>query len=114
MCIDDMSKYRSLGEEYVPFIINEYRYWTLMREYEAALEKVTQPDFMNYSWLANFFHAHGGHGHIHFLPRYKNTRVFAGITFSDGRWGKNAWPSEPFKLEEQILFQLRDALRANI
>ncbi|MBI2610743.1 hypothetical protein HYW60_02285 [Candidatus Kaiserbacteria bacterium] len=148
-----MSKYRSLDEQYIQFIVKEYKHWTLllhddqrylgrayawlvregnmqrlsgvkddemtelrilMREYEGMLRKLSQPDFMNYSWLANMFQQHGGHGHMHLIPRYEESRTFAGIEFVDQRWGKNPLPSEEFKLPEEILFQLRDTIRAGI
>jgi diadenosine tetraphosphate (Ap4A) HIT family hydrolase len=148
-----MTKYRSIDEPYVKWIIKEYTYWTLllnedqrylgracawlvreggmqrfseitdeemselrivMREYETALKELSQPDFMNYAWLANLISEHGGHGHMHLVPRYQDSRTFAGVEFTDGRWGKNFSPSEEFKPPEEILLQLRDRLRATL
>ena len=83
----------------------------VMREYESALKELWNPDFMNYAWLANFFSEHGGHGHLHLIPRYQDSRTFAGIDFVDGRWGKNFSPYEALKPSEEILIQLRDALK---
>jgi len=92
--------------------MNELR--IVMREYEAALQELWKPDFMNYAWLANLIAEHGGHGHLHLVPRYKESRTFAGVEFIDGRWGKNFSPSEEFKPSEEILIQLRDVLRENV
>lgn len=86
----------------------------LMKEYESAVAKLFAPDFMNYCWLANLFAQHGGHGHMHFIPRYKEPRTFAGIEFVDGRWGKNFTPYEEYEPPEDILFAIRDALRAEL
>ena len=146
-------KYRSIDAPYIPYIIKEYRYWTLsihndqrylgrayawlvreggmqrlseitdeemfelrlvMREYEKALRKLWSPDFMNYAWLANLFEEHGGHGHLHLIPRYEYARTFANVTFVDGRWGKNYAPFEAFKPEEHLLLEIRDALRVAV
>ena len=86
----------------------------VMREYEKALRKLWSPDFMNYAWLANLFEEHGGHRHLHLIPRYKYARTFANVTFVDGRWGKNYAPFEAFKPEEHLLLEIRDALRVAV
>ncbi|TSC61807.1 MAG: Uncharacterized protein Athens041674_653 [Parcubacteria group bacterium Athens0416_74] len=86
----------------------------ILREFESALKQLWNPDFMNYAWLANLFHEHGGHGHMHLIPRYKEARNFANTEFVDGRWGKNFSPSEPFEVEEDILVQIRDAMKAHL
>jgi diadenosine tetraphosphate (Ap4A) HIT family hydrolase len=86
----------------------------VMREYEVALKRLWAPDFMNYAWLANLISSHGGHGHLHLIPRYKDARSFAGIEFIDGRWGKNFSPSEEFKPSEDVLAQIRDSLKAKL
>jgi diadenosine tetraphosphate (Ap4A) HIT family hydrolase len=64
----------------------------VIKEYEAALTKLWKPDFMNYAWLANNYHEHGGHGHMHLIPRYKDDREFNGRIYRDTRWGKNYTP----------------------
>lgn len=83
----------------------------VMREYEAALQEIWDPDFMNYAWLANLFNEHSGHGHIHLIPRYKESRSFAGVDFIDGRWGKNFTPCEEFRPTQEVLLQIRDGLK---
>lgn len=148
-----MEKYKSIDPRYIPWVIKEYQYWTILlheeqrylgrayvwlvregemqrfsgltdeeytelqmviREYEKALGTLWSPDFMNYAWLANYFHEHGGHGHMHLIPRYKGERVFADTTFVDGRWGKNFVPNEEFKPAEGTLLRIRDALKSAI
>lgn len=86
----------------------------VMREYERALKELWNPDFMNYAWLANLISEHGGHGHLHLIPRYKDPRTFANVEFIDGRWGKNFSPSEAFKPSENVLTQIRDILKGKV
>jgi len=86
----------------------------VINEYENAIKSLWNPDFMNYAWLANLIAQHGGHGHLHLIPRYKGPRSFAGIEFIDGRWGKNYSPYEHFKPAQESIFQVRDALKSAI
>lgn len=86
----------------------------VMKEYEQVLSNLYKPDFMNYAWLANIFVEHGGHGHLHLIPRYNEKRVFADTTFVDGRWGKNYSPSEEFKPSESVMFQIRDIVKSEL
>lgn len=86
----------------------------IMRDYEMALQKLSQPDFMNYCWLANLIAEHGGHGHMHLIPRYKEPRTFNGIEFVDGRWGKNYTPNEEFKPDPALFESIRDRLKSHL
>lgn len=73
----------------------------VLPDYETALQKLWQPDHLNYAWLGNFFHMHKGHGHLHLIPRYENSRTFEGKKFIDDRWGQNYVPysQEPVSIE---------------
>jgi diadenosine tetraphosphate (Ap4A) HIT family hydrolase len=63
---------------------------------------------MNYAALSNTSPAI----HVHIVPRYKETREFAGTIFNDNRWGKNYAPYDrSFVLEESILFKVRDVIK---
>ena len=86
----------------------------VIKEYEVAVGKLWKPDFMNYCWLANLFSAHGGHGHMHLIPRYQGPRVFEGIEFTDDRWGQNYTPSTPMELSEEMYGKIRDALKRGL
>lgn len=66
----------------------------VLKEYELALEALWKPDHMNYMWLGNFFHEHGGHGHMHVLPRYKTPRIVDGVTYEDKKYGGFHYPYE--------------------
>jgi diadenosine tetraphosphate (Ap4A) HIT family hydrolase len=84
----------------------------ILPEYEAALQALWQPDHMNYAWLGNGFAMHGGHGHMHLIPRYETPRVFNGRTFTDELWGNNYTPTPKLDLPRDELLAIRDALRA--
>lgn len=105
----DMQRISSLNQ------IERYELWSkLLPEYEQAIERLWQPDHMNYAWLGNFIELHNGHGHMHLIPRYKHSREFSGITFEDGRWGKNYVPYAQEKRSLQTALAVRDALRKEI
>jgi diadenosine tetraphosphate (Ap4A) HIT family hydrolase len=86
----------------------------VLPDYEHAVAKLWQPDHMNYAWLGNLFNLHNGHGHMHMIPRYSAEREFAGLVFTDPRWGKNYVPYETDERSIDVAFQVRDALRAEI
>ena len=68
----------------------------------------SQPDMpLNYASLGNI----ARHLHVHVIPRYKSSRFFDGITFTDQRWGQNYAPYDySFKVPETTLFKICDAL----
>ena len=82
--------------------------------YEEATEKLWQPDHMNYLWLGNNFHEHKGHGHLHLVPRYQNSREFSGMTFTDENWGRNCFPHTDLFPPKETLVGIRDALREEL
>lgn len=86
----------------------------VMKDHEAALDRLWKPDHMNYSWLGNGFEENGGRGHIHLIPRYKEPRTFAGVVFEDHRWGETPWPYEPLPLNDDVLFKIRDAVKGQL
>lgn len=78
---------------------------------KKALQVLFKPDKMNYAALSNVSEKI----HVHMVPRYKDTREFAGKLFTDTRWGKNYAPYDrSFVLEEPVLFGIRDAIQQNI
>jgi diadenosine tetraphosphate (Ap4A) HIT family hydrolase len=53
--------------------------------------------------------------HIHIIPRYKESREFAGTVFKDQRWGKNYAPYDrSFVIEETLLFKIKNALELTL
>lgn len=86
-------------------------FFQIGKEVKAALKILSKPDKMNYAALSNTSEKI----HVHIIPRYKESREFAGITFTDQRWGQNYAPYDrSFTLNEDILFKIRDALRMNL
>jgi diadenosine tetraphosphate (Ap4A) HIT family hydrolase len=75
--------------------------WRILGQAKAALIGAFQPDHFNYAFLMNL----DAHVHLHIIPRYAEPRVFAGMTFADGRLG------EHYDLGSQIVpIELREAL----
>ncbi len=75
---------------------------------KAALKTLFQPDKMSYAALNNTSPAI----HVHIIPRYKDSREFAGVVFKDPRWGPNYAPyDKSYVTDESLLFQIRNAIR---
>ena len=82
-------------------------FFLIGKQVKKALKTLFQPDKMNYAALSNTSPVI----HVHLIPRYKETREFAGKVFKDERWGKNYAPYDySFFLEEETLFQIRDTI----
>lgn len=104
-----------------PFERN-YLWNQVLPSYESALAKLWRPDHINYAWLGNLIDQHGGHGHLHLIPRYQsstssryaNVRMFAGHQFADDQWGRNYAPHPALALPDTALLEIRDALRAKL
>lgn len=78
---------------------------------KSALKTLFKPDKMNYAALSNTSEKI----HVHFVPRYKESREFSGVVFIDRRWGKNYAPYDrSFVIEESVLFKIRDALKERL
>lgn len=83
-------------------------FFLIGEEVKAALKILFQPDKMNYAALSNTSPVI----HVHIIPRYKEFREFAGVTFKDTRWGSNYAPyDKSYVTDESVLFQIRDAIR---
>lgn len=86
-------------------------FFLIGKKIKAALQSLFQPDKMNYADLSNVSEKI----HVHFIPRYKDMREFAGVIFTDQHWGKTTLPYDrSFTLEESVLFQIRDVLKKHI
>ncbi len=92
-----------------------YELWKfILPQYERALDRLWCPGLINCAWLGNEFHVHGGHGHMHLIPRYESSVPFAGLEFRDDEWGKHYEPYPKLKLPQSTLFTIRDALRKEL
>ena len=77
------------------------------QEMKAALKTLFKPDKMNYAALSNTSSVI----HVHIIPRYKDSREFAGVIFKDTRWGSNYAPyDKSYVTDESVLFQIRDVI----
>jgi diadenosine tetraphosphate (Ap4A) HIT family hydrolase len=86
-------------------------FFSIGQDFKAVLKTLFQPDKMNYAALSNT----SPQIHVHLVPRYKESREFAGIIFKDTRWGKNYAPYDrSFELDESVLFQIRDSIQQQI
>ena len=76
-----------------------------------ALYDLFLPDMMNYSAQGNVTK----HLHVQFVPRYKEQRVFDGITFIDKQWGKSFTPyDQDFSVPEGTMMKIRDIIKERL
>lgn len=72
-----------------------------------------RPDLINMEWLGNEYGTHRGHGHMHFIPRYKDTPFFDGNAFPDPQFGARS-PYAKLALSEEKLQLITTTLRSYI
>jgi diadenosine tetraphosphate (Ap4A) HIT family hydrolase len=83
-------------------------FFQIGQQVKGVLKTLFHPDKMNYAALSNT----SAEIHVHLVPRYREERPFAGVVFKDTRWGQNYAPYDrSFKVDEKVLFEIRDALR---
>ncbi len=70
---------------------------------KGAVERAFQCDWYNYSFLGNVV----PHLHCHFIPRYKDERIFSGVAFKDERWGQNYRTDNSFSVSGDVLEKIR-------
>ena len=86
-------------------------FFSIGQDFKAALKTLFQPDKMNYAALSNT----SPKIHVHLVPRYQESREFAGVVFKDARWGKNYAPYDrTFEIDESVLLQIRDVIFNNL
>ncbi len=86
-------------------------FFKIGEDIKKTLKMLFQPDKMNYAALSNTSPVI----HVHIIPRYKESRAFAGVVFKDERWGKNYAPYDrTFELDKSVLFQIRDAINQRL
>lgn len=87
-----------------------FELFQIIKQYQDALTKLWQPDWWNYVQLGNLT----PHLHIHFIPRYKDKRIWEDSTFIDERWGDNYAPAltrqENKILNEKIRLAIKKTL----
>lgn len=101
---------RMLFHDLSPLERNEL--FNLSRRFWKALNALGwAPSLLNECWLGNEVSVHGGHGHLHLIPRYEAPPVFRGRSFPDHQWGRNYAPHEKLVLPYEEVLLIRDALR---
>jgi diadenosine tetraphosphate (Ap4A) HIT family hydrolase len=103
----DMQRMSQLRDEEILELL------VVIREHERAVEKLWQPAHMNDAWLGNYVSLHGGHGHMHLIPRYTGSRKLGTLIFSDSRWEMklNYTPQRRRILSNRSLFRIRDMIK---
>ena len=85
----------------------------LIAAWKMAISNLWQPDLFNYAWLGNYIHEHGGHGHMHLIPRYESERYIqfdTVATFVDNQWGQNYAPYERRSLPDRYMQELKSKI----
>lgn len=84
--------------------------FVVLNELKDAIQKIFQPDWLNYAFLGNNIkHLHG-----HFIPRYAKPKEFEGVIFKDELYGHNYKTdhgfSAPVEVVEKIRLRIKETL----
>jgi diadenosine tetraphosphate (Ap4A) HIT family hydrolase len=83
----------------------------VLPELKEALDNLFSPDLYNHATLGNDCR----HFHIHFIPRYKEERIFNGEKFKDENWNSNYSPyPDNFEISEGTFDKIRKSIRKQI
>lgn len=79
----------------------------IIRELKTAMREAFQTEWFNYSFLGNEWH----HLHCHLVPRYRNEKIFEGITFRDELWGHNWKTDHNFQTSDEIREKIKQKIQ---
>lgn len=82
----------------------------ILHNLKKAVQHAFQCDWYNYSFLGNVT----PHLHCHFIPRYKNERIFCDLAFQDERWGQNYRTDTDFSIPDDVLEKIRLKIKAEL
>ena len=82
----------------------------VLEDLQRACKDCFNPDWFNYAFLGN----ETRHLHGHFIPRYKESKIFMGVTFEDKLWGHNYKTNHSFVTSEELLQEVRNRLKASL
>ena len=85
-------------------------FFDISKKAYEVLRELFDVNTMNYSSLGNVT----SHLHVHLVPRYDHPIKFKGRVFEDIRYGKNAIPYDKREISEDIVFEIRDALKEKL
>ncbi len=94
---DDLSEV--MKEEYEELLL-------IINALKDAIHKVFKPDWFNYAFLGNEVR----HLHAHVVPRYASERYYEGQVFSDKLYGHNFQTNPEFKLLEEMVLKIKEAI----
>lgn len=85
--------------------------WASVRRVKSALDRLWSPDHYNYAFLMNL----DRQVHFHIIPRYRDKRELAGLTFTDPDFGSHYALDPARALDDSgydaVLAALREPLR---
>lgn len=84
--------------------------FVILRKWRGAVERAFGTDWFNYAFLGN----ETKHLHGHLVPRYSTPRQFAGLTFTDPRWGHNYITDNSFVIPPTMLEAIRLKLKEEL
>jgi len=84
--------------------------FVVLKDLREATKEAFGANWFNYAFLGN----ETRHLHCHFIPRYASEREFAGMKFTDERWGHNYRTDEGFVTSEDIFEKIKDALEKEL
>lgn len=82
----------------------------VMRGLKTALDRLYQPDLLNYANLRNTWK----HCHWHVIPRYGTSRLVLGHTFEDLSWGKNYAPYPDSTVPNEVYEKIKTDLSTEL
>ena len=88
----------------------EEEFFEIAKNLRDILKQLFKPDLFNYASLGNV----NPQLHIHFIPRYKEKRIFEGFEFFDKSWGQNYAPYEDFKISQELMLKISDKIKENL
>lgn len=79
----------------------------IIKDLRKAVQKCFNADWFNYAFLGN----QTRHLHGHFIPRYKEPKVFMGTTFIDECYGDNYITDPVFTTPPEVLEKVKSSLQ---
>ena len=79
----------------------------ILHELRVAIQKVFEPDWLNYAFLGN----ETRHLHGHVIPLYAKPKTFEGVVFEDRLYGHNYKTDHSFSLPNEVLEKIRLSLK---
>ncbi len=106
-CVAITKRHMQNLSEITPQEMEEFAY--LVKDIETALKQSFSNDKINYMMLM----MKDPHAHFHIIPRYSETRNFAGIEWSDEGWPRTPSMKKP-SVSNEILKQVKDEILKNM